>query len=64
MFEESLSEKVVFSFMLRHGMPLEQLQFNTFQTAMFQSWNAEEALLVIMNACALRAKKTTPHRAS
>jgi hypothetical protein len=41
-------------------MPLEQLQFNTFQTAMFQSRNAEEALLVIMNACALRAKKTTP----
>lgn len=42
----------LFSYMLRHGMPMEQLQLGTFKEALFQSRNAEEALLVALNACA------------
>jgi uncharacterized protein YjbI with pentapeptide repeats len=42
----------LFSYMLRHGMPMEQLQLATFKEALFQSRNAEEALLVALNACA------------
>jgi uncharacterized protein YjbI with pentapeptide repeats len=42
----------LFSYMLKHGMPMEQLQGGTFREAMFRSRNAEEALLVVMNACA------------
>jgi uncharacterized protein YjbI with pentapeptide repeats len=39
-------------FMLKNGMPMEQLQFKAFKEAMFASRNAEEALLVALNACA------------
>ena len=42
----------LFNFVLRHGMPMEQLQIATFREAMFQSRNAEEALLVALNVCA------------
>lgn len=41
----------LFNFVLRHAMPMEQLQIATFQEALFQSGNAEEALLVALNAC-------------
>jgi uncharacterized protein YjbI with pentapeptide repeats len=37
---------------IRHGLPMEQLQLGTFKEALFQSRNAEESLLVAMNACA------------
>ena len=42
----------LFNFVLRHAMPMEQLQIATFREAMFQSQNAEEALLVALNVCA------------
>ncbi len=42
----------LFNYMLRHGMPMEQLQIIPFKDAVFQSRNAEEALLVALNACA------------
>jgi len=42
----------LFSYMLRNGMPMEQLGIVPFKKAMFQSRNSEEALLVALNACA------------
>ena len=42
----------LFNFVLRYAMPMEQLQIATFREAMFQSRNAEEALLVALNVCA------------
>jgi len=42
----------LFSYMLRHGSPVERLHLPTFQDMLFYSRNAEEALLVAMNACA------------
>jgi uncharacterized protein YjbI with pentapeptide repeats len=42
----------LFNFVLRHAMPMEQLQIATFREAMFQSRNAEESLLVALNVCA------------
>jgi uncharacterized protein YjbI with pentapeptide repeats len=42
----------LFSYVLRHGMPMEQLHVVPFKEAVFQSRNAEEALLVALNACA------------
>jgi len=42
----------LFSYMLRHGMPMEQLPIKAFKETLFQSRNAEEALLVALNACA------------
>jgi uncharacterized protein YjbI with pentapeptide repeats len=42
----------LFSYVLRHGMPMEQLHVVPFKEAIFQSRNAEEALLVALNACA------------
>src|SRR6185369_8129766 len=42
----------LFNFVLRHAMPMEQLQIATFREAMFQSQNAEEALLIALNICA------------
>jgi uncharacterized protein YjbI with pentapeptide repeats len=42
----------LFNFVLRHAMPMEQLQIATFREAMFQSRNAEEALLLALNVCA------------
>jgi uncharacterized protein YjbI with pentapeptide repeats len=49
----------LFDFMLRHAMPMEQLPFVTFKEAMLQSRNAEEALLVAVNACAQTIKRNT-----
>jgi len=42
----------LFSYVLQHGMPMEQLQVVPFKEAFFQSRNAEEALLAALNACA------------
>ncbi|MDD4912344.1 MAG: pentapeptide repeat-containing protein [Sideroxydans sp.] len=42
----------LFSYLLRHGMPMERLQLPNFQDDLFQSRNAEEALLAALNACA------------
>ena len=42
----------LFSYLLRSGMPMEQLQIPSFREMLFQSRNAEEALLVVLNACA------------
>jgi uncharacterized protein YjbI with pentapeptide repeats len=42
----------LFNFVLRHAMPMEQLQIATFREMMFQSRNVEEALLVVLNVCA------------
>ncbi len=42
----------LFGYMLRSGIPMEHLQFGPFREALFQSRNAEEALLVALNACA------------
>ena len=42
----------LFSYMLQHGMPMEQLQLGPFRHALFQARNAEEALLVALNTCA------------
>jgi hypothetical protein len=42
----------LFSYMLRNGMPIELLQLRTFKDALHDSRNAEEALLVALNACA------------
>ncbi len=43
---------MLFSFVLRHSIPMEQLQVGTFREALFRARNAEEALLVVMNSCA------------
>ena len=45
------------SYMLRQGMPMEQLDGLTFLQMSQQSRNAEEALLVVLNACAIVTKK-------
>jgi uncharacterized protein YjbI with pentapeptide repeats len=45
------------SYMLRQGMPMEKLDGLTFLQMSQQSRNAEEALLVVLNACA-RVTKT------
>ncbi len=42
----------LFGYMLRNGMPMEQLQIGPFREALFQCRNAEESLLVALNACA------------
>ena len=47
----------LFSCSLAHGMPMEQLQLASFREQLFQSRNAEEALLVTLNACALVTKQ-------
>lgn len=47
----------LFNFVLRHGMPMEQLQIATFREALFESRNAEEALLVALNVCARSNKQ-------
>jgi pentapeptide repeat protein len=50
----------LFSHVLRHGLPMEQLQLGTFRESMFRARNAEEALLVVLNACARRTGKVSP----
>jgi uncharacterized protein YjbI with pentapeptide repeats len=47
----------LFSYILRYGMPMELLQIPTFRISLFQARNAEEALLVALNACARLTKK-------
>jgi uncharacterized protein YjbI with pentapeptide repeats len=42
----------LFSFIMKSGMPMERLNLPSFRVASFQARNSEEALLVIMNACA------------
>jgi uncharacterized protein YjbI with pentapeptide repeats len=42
----------LFSYALQYGMPMEQLQVTPFRDTLFQSRNAEEALLAALNACA------------
>ncbi|OQW64111.1 MAG: hypothetical protein BVN29_14120 [Nitrospira sp. ST-bin5] len=49
----------LFGYMLRHGMPMEQLQHGSFKDVLFQVRNAEEALLVALNACARVSKQTS-----
>jgi NACHT domain/Pentapeptide repeats (8 copies) len=49
----------LFSFVLRHGMPMEQLKIASFKETLFQSRNAEEALLVSLNACACVTKRVS-----
>ena len=49
----------LFSYMLQHGMPMEQLGIVPFKKAMFQSRNAEEALLVALNSCARLTKQVS-----
>ncbi|MEB3192950.1 MAG: pentapeptide repeat-containing protein, partial [Snowella sp.] len=45
------------SYMLRQGMPMEKLDRLTFLQMSYQSRNAEEALLVVLNACASVTKR-------
>ncbi|MBF0538337.1 MAG: pentapeptide repeat-containing protein [Nitrospirae bacterium] len=51
----------LFSYALMHGMPMELLitRVNTFSQMLFQSRNAEEALLVALNACARMTLKVS-----
>jgi uncharacterized protein YjbI with pentapeptide repeats len=46
----------LFNYMLRHGTPMEQIPGLSFSQAMFQSRNAEEALLAVVSACGTTAK--------
>ena len=49
-WQEQLAK--LFNYMLQHGMPMEQLQIGSFKKSLFQSRNAEEALLAALNGCA------------
>jgi uncharacterized protein YjbI with pentapeptide repeats len=49
----------LFTYMLRHGMPMEKLQIGSFKEAMIQSRNAEESLLAAMNGCARLTKQVS-----
>ena len=49
----------LFSFMLKHGMPMEMLQVKSFKDATFQSRNAEEALLVALNLCGRKTQQVS-----
>jgi uncharacterized protein YjbI with pentapeptide repeats len=49
----------LFSYMLQHGMPMEQLQIGPFKEALFQSRNAEEGLLAVLNACARSTQRVS-----
>ncbi len=42
----------LFSHVLAHAMPMEELRLPRFKDSLFQSRNAEEALLVALDACA------------
>ncbi|ARV61475.1 hypothetical protein BZZ01_25125 [Nostocales cyanobacterium HT-58-2] len=45
------------SYMLHHGMPMEDLHLGQFKEQNRQARNAEEALLAVLNACARVTKK-------
>lgn len=47
----------LFSYVLRHGMPMEMLQLPSFAAAMRHARNAEEALLAALNSCAQRTRQ-------
>jgi uncharacterized protein YjbI with pentapeptide repeats len=47
----------LFCYTLRYGLPMEQIQVRTFGEAWVQSRNAEEALLVVLNACARATRR-------
>jgi uncharacterized protein YjbI with pentapeptide repeats len=47
----------LFNYMLRYGMPIEQLKVGSFQDELFQARNAEESLLVALNACSIVINK-------
>lgn len=47
----------LFNYVLAHGMPMERILLPNFQDALFQSRNAEEALLAALNACAIATKQ-------
>jgi hypothetical protein len=49
----------LFNHLLRKGMPMEKLGLADYLTMRTQSRNAEEALLVALNACALAAKQVS-----
>ena len=55
LWQESFAK--LFSHVLQHKMPMEQLPIGSFKEQMFQSRNAEEALLVVLNACARVTKR-------
>ncbi|NLZ04923.1 MAG: pentapeptide repeat-containing protein [Phycisphaerae bacterium] len=50
----------LFGYVLRQGMPMEQLQIGPFRDVLFQSRNAEEALLAALNACARVTGQMSP----
>jgi uncharacterized protein YjbI with pentapeptide repeats len=56
-WQQTLSNLI--SFVLSHGMPMEQLGIHQFDLENFQSRNAEEALLVVLNACARLTRKNS-----
>ncbi len=47
----------LFRYMLRHGMPMEQLRIASFKEMLFQSRNTEECLLVALNGCSRLSKQ-------
>jgi uncharacterized protein YjbI with pentapeptide repeats len=49
----------LFSYMLRHGMPMDQLQISPFKEALLQSRNAEESLLAALNGCSRLTKQVS-----
>ena len=50
----------LFNIVLSSAMPMEKLtHLQNFETFLFQSRNAEEALLAVMNSCALRNQKVS-----
>ena len=49
-FQDRLAK--LFTYVLRHGMPMEELPIPLFRDASFQARNAGEALLAALNACA------------
>jgi uncharacterized protein YjbI with pentapeptide repeats len=45
------------SFMLKHGMPMELLERSTFLLESWKARNAEESLIMVLNACAQLTKQ-------
>lgn len=49
----------LFSYVLGEGMPMEMIPGQTFRIASFQSRNAEESILVALNACAVATQRVS-----
>jgi len=49
----------LFGYVLQHGLPMEQLRLGSFKETLFQARNSEEALLVVLNACATITKQVS-----